>query len=46
MSVIPLPADMGIWTEADTNPDADGHEIRTLAATKSGRAPMRFLRAL
>lgn len=22
----PLPADMGIWTEADTNPDAGGHK--------------------
>jgi hypothetical protein len=22
-----LRADMGIWTEAETNPDADGHEI-------------------
>jgi hypothetical protein len=21
-----LPADMGIWTEADTKPDAGGHE--------------------
>jgi hypothetical protein len=29
---------MGIWTEADTNPDADGHETCTLTATKSGRA--------
>ena len=22
-----MAADMGMWTEADTNPDADGHEI-------------------
>ena len=34
----PLTADMGIWTEADTNLDGGGHEISTLAATKSGRA--------
>jgi hypothetical protein len=34
---------MEIWTPADTKLDAGGHEIWTLAATKSGHHPIASL---